>query len=332
MNTHVKRKDLSIIILALVAVMVIFVFKSQKKDVKPTPRSAPPQIDYSLLIKTHADQAGRRNLNALKSFEMDINRIVQHHEPKLQTAATTASKEAADYKSCCLIVYYLAYDKVRKDAQTEAYLDSEIKPITDPIINAYASDINAAVDRLDADLRGSTLLMAKDLAALGPIDPRPAVNVDTQNLDKVSFDATLRNLGFNAASLSVAVMFDAVALVKTGIAGTIMKKIASIAARMFGKQVAKVATSAALIPADGPFPVGDILACIGIVWTGYDIYAAQNKFEDELHTSLNNMLADANTKINKQAIEHAHFMLKKYQELQDDIGSQTVITLSGGKP
>lgn len=331
MHKQAIRRALPIVVLAILAAVAIVVLKSQKTVVAPKPPPAPPQIDYGPLIQTHTDQASRRNVNSLQSFELNVNRIIKEHEPKLQAAATAASKQAADYESCCAIVHYLAWDKVKKDTRTDAYLDSQIKPITDPAINALASDINEAVDRLDADLRRSTLLLAKDLAALGPAKERAPVEVDSQNLDNVDLDATLRNLGFNAAGLGVAVVFDAVAVCKTKIAGMTWKKIAAIAARVFGKKVAKVAASAAVAAADGPLPIGDIIAIAGLIWTGYDIYAGQKQFERELNTSLSNMLSEANTSIHKQAVDHANAMLKRYQDLQDNIGSQAATQLSGGQ-
>ncbi len=332
MTKDAIRKAIPIIILALLAIAAIVLLKAQKTTVPTRPPPDPPRIDYVPLIQTHADQASRRNVNALQSFELDVNRIIKQHEPKLQATASAASKEAAGYRSCCAIVYYLAWDKVKKDTRTEAYLDSEIKPITDPAINALASDINAAVDRLNADLRRSTLLLAKDLAALGPTEDRASVNVDLQNLDKADLDATLKNLGFNAVGVGVAVVFDIVEIRRI-IRGSVIigKKIATIAARLFAKAVGKATVVAVAPAADGPLPIGDTIAVIGAMWTTWDIYSGQKEFERELNTSLSNMLREANASIHKQAVEHANAILKKYQELQDNIGSETVTHLTGGQ-
>ena len=332
MSKQATGKALPIIVLALVAVVFIFILKLQKSPVEPRTPSVTPPIDYGPLIQTHTDQASRHNINALQSFELDINRIIKQHEHKLREAATNAAKEAADYKSCSAIVYYLAWDKVKKDNQTDSYLDSEIKPITEPAITAFAQDINRAVGDLDSDLKRSTLILAKDLAALGPNERRVPVAVDSEDLDYVDFDTSLRNLGFNAAGVGVAAVFDAVAVSKTKVTGLIWKKIAAIASRMFGKQVAKVGGSLALAGADGPLPTCDIIALGGLVWTGYDIYKGKKEFQRDLNVSLNNMLSDANANIHKQAVKHSKAMLKSYQEMQDTIGFQTAANLSGVRP
>jgi hypothetical protein len=250
------------------------------------------------------------------------------HETKLTKAADDAAKEGADYNSCCAIIYYLAWDKVRGTSKTEDYLDSEIKPIIEPVVAALAADINTAVDTVEADLRRSTLVLAKDLAALGPPKKQRSIKVNIDGLSKADFKQSLGNLGFNAAGIGVALTFDAFAISKSMIGKLIWAKIKSIALKMFGKQVAKVVGSIVAAAADGPLPVGDIIAVGGLIWTGYDVYAGQKDFENELRTSLSNLLLEANADIHKQAVNHANSMLKEHQEFQDDIGSKTAKDLS----
>lgn len=314
-----------ILILAVIAIGLIAYLKSQKVEVGPTPPPPEPKVDYSKLIQVHADQASRRNLNALKVLELDVNRVVKEHEGKLSSAAREAAKEAADYGSCCKIVYYLAWDKVKGQDETEAYLNREIKPFLDPATQALGTDVDAAVKKLDYELRRSTVQLANDLAALAPAKYALDTHVDVgSTMSLEDFRQSLKNLGFNATGISVSLAFDAVALCKSQLVAVLWKKITAIAARMFGKQVAKVAASGAVAAADGPFPVGDIIALGGIIWTGYDVHALRKQFEREITTSLDNLLADARHGMHKQALDHATDMVKQYQKLQDEIGSQTL--------
>jgi len=322
------KKSAPIIILALLAIAAIAVIKLQKPGVEPRVPPETPKIDYGPLIKTHADQASRRNVNAIQSFQLEIGRILKAHETKLTKAADVAAKEGADYQSCCAIIYYLAWDKVRGTSKTEEYLDSAINPIIEPAVAALAADVNRAVDTLKADLRRSTLVLAKDLAALGPPERQRSIEVDIEGLNEADFDQSLRKLGFNAAGIGVALTFDAVAISQSRTGKPIWAKIKSIALRMFGKQAAKVAGSAAVAAADGPLPIGDILAVVVLIWTGYDVIASQKEFEKDLRTSLSNLLLEASHHIHKQAVDYANSMLKKHQDFQDDIGSQTAKELS----
>lgn len=322
------KKSAPIIILALLAIATITIIKLQKSEVERRTPPEAPKIDYGPLIKTHADQASRRNANAIQSFELEMSRILKAHETKLTKAAEDAAKEGADYESCCAIIYYLAWDKVKKTAKTEEYLDSEINPTIEPAVSGLAADVNRAVDALEADLRRSTLLLAKDLAALGPPEKQRSIQVEIDGLGEGDFEKSLSNLGFNAAGIGVALTFDAIAISQSRIGKLIWEKIKLIAMKMFGKQVAKVAGSAVAAAADGPLPIGDILAIAGLIWTGYDVYASQKDFEKDLRTSLSNLLLEANHDIHKQAVDYANSMLKEHQDFQDGIGSQTAKDLS----
>jgi hypothetical protein len=319
-----------ILALAIVAIGFIAYFQWQKSPVRPEPPPPKPTVDYAALLQVHADQASRRNVNALKVFEMDVNRVLKEHAAKMVSTAREAAKEAADYGSCSKIVYYLAWDKVKKQNETEAYLNREIKPFVDPAIQALGKDVDTAGKKLDYELRRSTVQLANNLAALGPSDAGPALTVDVDEMSRLDIQQSLRNLGFNAAGIGVSVAFDAVAISKSQLVAVLWKKTTSIATRMFGKQVATLAGSAAVAAVDGPLPVGDIIALGGMIWTGYDIYASQKEFEKEINTSLDNLLAEAQHSVHKQAVEHATAMVKEYQKLQDEIGSQTFDRIAKG--
>ena len=41
---------------------------------------------------------------------------------------------------------------------------------------------------------------------------------------------------------------------------------------------------------DGPLPIGDVIATLGILWTAWDISTAQKEFEKRVYTAVYNML------------------------------------------
>ncbi len=319
---------LPILLLAAIAAGGIVFFKMGKKPVRLDPEPPPPAIDYSSFIKPLADQANNRNLAALKTFEMDVNRIIKHHKSKLRSAVAAAVQEAADYGSCCKIVYYLAWDKVRGGTNARDYLDKFTTRFLDRPVATMGKDLNEAVEQLSYKLRGSTLTLATDLAAIGASadGPRPAVSDEMSQAD---FDKAMRDLGLNASGVLVSMVFDAVAIGKSQLLAILQKKIGPIAARLFGKQIAKLAGSAAFAAGDGPLPVGDIIAAGGVIWTSYDIYASQKEFEAELYNSWTNSVQEGTNKMHKQAIAHASELVERYQKLQGNISSQTLGHLSG---
>jgi hypothetical protein len=255
---------------------------------------------------------------------MEVNRVLKKHDAKLVIAAREAAKEASDYGSSCKIVYFLAWDQVKGQNETESYLNGEIKPLITPAIQALAIEVDATVKKLDHELRRSTVQLAYDLAALGPAEDDREITVDVDEMGRLDLHKPLRNLGFNTIGIAVSSTFDAVVLSKSQLVGVLWTKIPPIAARLFGKQVAKVAASAAVAAADGPLPVGDIIALGGMIWTGYDIYASRREFEREITTSLDNLLSDVSHDVHQQAVGYATAMVKQYQKLQDEIGSQSL--------
>ena len=110
-----SKQTLTVVLLAFAVIALIVFLKWQKSAVRRNPPQPKPAIDYRDLITVHADQAYRRNLNALRAFEMNVERILGEYEDKVESAGRQAAEEGADYGSCCKIVYYLAWDKVKGD-------------------------------------------------------------------------------------------------------------------------------------------------------------------------------------------------------------------------
>lgn len=294
-------------------------------------QTAAPQIDYTALIAQCSSKAHRRNHNAQALFAMEIDQIIRTHEPALTTAAAEAAKAGSTYSACTHVVYYLVWDKMKKETRTEQYLESQINPVISLAIRAMADEIDAATGKLDYELRRNTVLLARDLAALGPALQR--YNVDTASAisSRSDFQQAFRNIGFQAAALSLPVLFDAWGLwkVKGGIA--LWRKLGGVCARFFGKPAAKLAASGTVAAADGPMPVGDILAVAGAVWTCYDVHCARKAFEKDLYASLTNMNNEIKSDLRRQAVAHAETLIKQYQQLQDDIGTQALqeLTMKG---
>ncbi len=314
------KKPYPIIIFTLIVIAIIVVLKLQKVAVET------PKIDYTKLIKIHTEQAKIRNTNALESFELEINRVITSHKPHLMIAADKAAKKAAEFESSLTLVSYLAWDKINNTSKAEEHLNLTINPIIKPAVDMLSSNINTAIDIFQSDLRHSTLLLAKDLDGLDLPEKSQLIQVEIQNISQAEFEQSLSNLGFNVAGIGVAFSYNAVSLPR--IDKLIRKKAKSIALRLFGRQVIKIAASAAIAIADGPLPIGDILAIIGFGWTVYDIYQSKKEFEAELRTSISNLLMQANSNIRKKAVNYADFVLKKHQDFQHNIGAKTVQNLS----
>ena len=154
-------------------VALIFFINEQKIEIPMRPVmdrerinvSGEKKIDHRAIIQTYAQQAATRNMNAMKSFELEIQRINSLYERKFRHATGKAAEDASGIYSCVYLVYCMAWDKIASDHESENYIEDNIRPHMSPLAQDFAREINTAMRALDADLHRSTLLLAKDLYA-----------------------------------------------------------------------------------------------------------------------------------------------------------------------
>jgi len=328
MTRRFSRRDALLILTALVAVLMIFWLKSHKTSVLPPPELPAPAIDYSREVKRLVDVASLRDNEAFRRFETSLATVIASYEPRFSKAADAASGKASEYESIAKIIYYLAWDQATDEHRTDEYLTQTIGPIIDPVVSDFGRDVGQAMDNLENELRKNTVQLAIDLAALGPGNPPPPQQFEAPMDITRAFDQALGNLGLNATGVGVSVAFDAFAVANSRVAASLLNGVASLASRMFAKQVAKVAASAVLVVADGPLPIGDILALAGLVWTGYDIVQMQNKFRDEIQKSAAIQFRQVRDGMRGHATTFAEGQLSAFVDLQSKIGSRALTELS----
>lgn len=133
------------------------------------------------------------------------------YEPRLEFAAKKSSLQVATPTAMGAIVYSLAMDQVSGTQETDAYLEKALQPFK-PIANAYARDVGVIMNRLEYDLRGNSVKLATDLAAIGPGAPkgpqRPVQNIKNWR----DFDLALRNFWGSMLSLGVLLYLTPMAL------------------------------------------------------------------------------------------------------------------------
>lgn len=344
-ETKARRKNAVFFVLFLIGcVALIFFINEQKVDIPVRPvtdreRIDAPQgslqkqetIDYGAIVRTYTDQAAKRNMNAMKSFELDIYRIANSYERRFRNAAVKASEEASAYTACVTLVYYMAWDKIASDHKAEKYIEETVQPYLHPLAQNFSREINAAMRELDADLHRSTLLLVKDLSAMNKITPkdRSPIGGGALNYQK-EMEMALGNLAKSAASVLVSMAFDGVALWRSQIFQIFCGGVLSVANSVFGSAIAGLVSSGTIAIVDGPLPVGDIIAVGGGAWTMYDIYSSRRDFEKDVHRSLENAAVDAVASAHTEGIRRASELLKEYQDFQDQVGTSTLEAVMGG--
>ncbi len=341
-NTAQQPKDANksnskVLLLLALAIIWYVIFISRRKPVElQLPAAVPehasaPLTDCAALVAQRSSEAHRRNHNAQAVFAMEINRIISSHESALASAAAEAAKAASTYSACSQVVFYLAWDKLKKETRTEQFLESQIAPVLSPAARAMSNEVDAATSKFDYELRRNTVQLAHDLAALGPKEQQYKIPTESAITTRSDFQKALGNIGIGAASLSLPVLLDAGALWKLKGGIGLWRKLGGICVRLFARPAASLTASVATAAADGPLPIGDVIAVGGAVWTCYDIHRARAAFEKDLQTAMINMNSDIKNDLRQQSVAHAEALIKQYQQLQDDIGSHALqeLTMKG---
>lgn len=211
-------------------------------------------------------------------------------------------------------------------------MDGKLNPVLIPAIDALILDVDDALDQLKADLDRSTLQMASDLAGLAKEAPGDGVTVSVDDLSHGDLEKALINLGISGAVTMISSTITVVGLANSELIRLAMTKVKEkaqeLAEKIFKKQAAKAGASVAAAAADGPVPVGDIIAVVGLLWTGYEVKKGRSDFENEIAISLRNMMEESHEHAHQQAVENANRLLRSFQELQDGIGTEFLTKLS----
>lgn len=227
---------------------------------------------------------------------------------KAGAAIHETARKFGEFGRAAKVVRLLAEDKIRKTAKLDAFVGDELSEgFTSPCLEANAK-VDAAYRRYCGDLAALTQKLKAEL-----IDDADKFNARMPTpipLPEAKFDA-----GKIGALTSKAMQSRVSVVVASGFeAAFIGMTVKSIAA--LGERVAtKAAVSAVAPAADGPLPVGDIIAVGGFIWTCADIYKFKAKVPAELEKSMRESLAEQKETCLKQARENASKLRDEHLEI-----------------
>jgi hypothetical protein len=321
-------RTLFVIVVAILAVIGVASLESQRQPVvvRPVPGDVASGMYDRIQLSVAAATA--RNDQAARACENEINVVLAREFPEIERAANRAAEEVSTLSSCSTIIYRLAKEQLGWSSSTADYVEGEIRGRLQPSLDACGHELDVALDRYEMALRESTVTLATELAqANGAAAGKPvAIEVDVRSSGDL--DATLRGLGISGGILSIAGTFDAVAIMNTSIVRNLIAKIAQLAASIFAKPAATAAGSAVVAAADGPLPIGDALAIVGGLWTGYEIYSTRAQFEAEIKASLINALPEMKRSVHHQIMERIHSLKSDHQRAQDRIRNELAANLA----
>jgi hypothetical protein len=322
---RLTSRSVALLVAAAVAVTTIAALRSARAPVVPRPEAAGGaaaggrNAGLYERIQISMAAATSRNEQAVALCESEINAILGREFAEIAHEGDEAAEEVATYSSCCGIIYRLAKDKVFGGTNAADYVDAELGGRLRPTLHACARQLDTALARFDRSLAESTVTLAGELAQVGGSASNASLDVKVAVRPTDDLDATLRNLGFNAAAIGVGLTLDAWAILNTKLVQGLVTKAASMAASMFARPAAAAAAEMTIAVADGPLPIGDVIALVGGAWTAYDIYATRAEFERELKTTLANALPDMKRSVHDQLMTRIRGTLDAHRRVQDSI-------------
>lgn len=252
---------------------------------KPTP---PP--DYSSEIRRYNDavsDALDRHLDRLDKiageFEEGLRKKGPNRFDGVRAAIPGIRKSFASFGAMKGVVVDGALDKAfggdRLQERFNAALD---KPFMQPCARAGQSLV-ADYETFAARIAAEDAAFREELAAAHgdlPEDIRVDFPIETLRENMAQTYGALRGMPLKAGLVAAEVAIEA-ACIKTTVSA-----VRNLALRFGGKAIAKGAASAVAPAADGPLPIGDIIAVGGAIWTACDIYDLVDVLPKEIEKSL----------------------------------------------
>lgn len=267
--------------LALAAALAAFIYATPWKNIF---RDKSAKIDTS---SEYDQQALRKELLALAERHSSRNAELYHRfEQDLATAGANEFQTAHDnidetveifskVKTVGYLVYLLAYDKVKDTNAARDYMTEQLTPkIITPCMNG-----NAAVrECLGNFLHG---LQENDNEFRSALAQKLAVMPNSGARSKAD-ERFMQNLLKTQEQIATLATTKAATIVGVTIEVLCWRQIRDALLGLLGQTVVKAAASVGIAAADGPLPIGDIIAIGGLIWCGYDIYQATKAIPDEL--------------------------------------------------
>lgn len=287
-------------------------------------RETPVEDKLSRMIQFSVDAANVRNMQAVQLCESEINTILTQQFPEVTRQGLLAAQDIASYGSCCKIIYSLAHDRITSSNTATEYVGERMHSAMEQPLKKLSTDIETAIGRFELTLKENTVGLARELAEMNPHNSGKPIALTSDAKSGVDINKALNNLGLGGVSIGISLPLDIWAVVSSNIFKTITSKVAALAARLFARPVVTAAAMSAVAAADGPLPMGDIIAVVGGLWTAYDVCSTQKQFELEMKTSIENTMPDMQRDIQKQVLNHIHSILKEHQRLQGEIRQHAI--------
>ena len=296
MENKTENKKSRIFTWAMVVALVMFIMASccgmltsaggDNSSIQFFPKKSEPDTpkyrledfkqEVSQLHSRHTQEV--RELHAAFLREMDSSGNSSFQEA--QNNIDSVMEHFTGFKNTAYLIYLRAYDMVSTDG---GHLDQHIAQYLGPAIIQPCVAGNSAINETLNNFLHK--LQEKDNAFNAEVAQKlnkfPAGSSDAAegkkfiaNLEKINRQIT--ELVEKKLWLTLGIAIDAV----------LYKQLIAALIRVAGSTIAKLAGSTMIAIADGPLPIGDIIAVLGVAWCAWDIYQVQKELPGELRSTI----------------------------------------------
>lgn len=210
----------------------------------------------------------------------------------LDNVADTAAR-FGEFGTCGSLICAMARDKMKHTAATQELL---VGILGDGIIAPCRIGGGKATEALSNHLHRLRENDNRFRAELALELDDPPGGVDDPAAWK-KFQSDLGNVASQAVSLSLETGGAAVSAI---IEAAVIRQTAAAIARLAAPVVAKMIGSAVAPAADGPLPVGDVIAVLGFAWSVYDIHRVTEVLPPRLEEALRTAITDCRDNLKEE--------------------------------
>lgn len=271
-----------------------------------------PGLDEAA-VSRFLDRASQLNNNAWNRFQERIQAAVAASNRNAEERIRGAAAKMSNIDSCKNIIYYLACDKAFGGNRIDVHIKDNLDPVLRELAEETSREFKGHLDAYKNELEVIIMNLGFNLQLAAGSGQGSIAGISIRDLQNIDLDAPLTNLGINVTGLTAAVAFDAYAIY-TGLLTRLAGYAAGVASRIFAKYVARTATLIVVPWLDGPLPIGDAIAGIGLLWTGWEIANLRPRFETELVVTLTNAYRQCQEEIFAQASDTAGLLNAEFAE------------------
>lgn len=313
-NETTKSNNLNkFLLFIMITLLALNLFVKNNIDTKVT--LTKKSVELPPVFETYAQRADESIRNSLQQFNQQMDSKCDYYNSEADRFARKLAEEACTYSNCLTLIKYLAFDYLQDTNEANSYLNSLLQDSMNNKIAEIQKDINGSFEKLQDELMANTKNYAQKMSAILP------------KSSKLHFDSRLtytqqdfKNLATEFGLLeTINVAFlvtDIGYIVSSSFFSTLRNTISRLAMAAFKAPLKKAIASIGISLVDGPLPIGDIIGCIGLAWTAYDIKCERDEFEKNVKNSIYNQLTEVISEVRCQAQKTGENVSLQHQEMR----------------